>query len=110
MGYAATTGAIIYWNREKRFIVNKSHHVWFYEYISFLSIEDKHTIVYLLLQQYPGIILHHSYLLNLIPFKLDLTSIPFHDTTILTYDIKSPSAGNKLVLIYWKMNILQARM
>ena len=43
MGYADTTGVIIYWKPYQPFVIHRSHHVWFDEYNSRLSIEDKHT-------------------------------------------------------------------
>ena len=59
---------------------------------------DKHTTSYLLLQQDPGIILQNLDLLRFIPCKVDLTSTPFCDTTIITYEIELPPAGNKIGL------------
>ena len=49
MGYAATTGFILYWKPDQPFVIHRAHHVWFDEYNSRLSIEDKHTTGYLLL-------------------------------------------------------------
>ena len=43
MGYAATTGVIIYWITDQQFVIYRAHHVWFYEYNYRLSIEEKHT-------------------------------------------------------------------
>ena len=43
MGYAYTTGVILYWKPDQLFIIHRAHHVWFDEYNSRLSIEDKHT-------------------------------------------------------------------
>ena len=43
MGYAAATGVISYWKLDQPFIIHRAHHVWFDEYNSSLSIEDKHT-------------------------------------------------------------------
>ena len=40
MGYAATTGVILYWKPDQPFIIHRSHHVWFDEYNSRLSIEE----------------------------------------------------------------------
>ena len=51
MTYAATTGVIIYWKPDQPFLIHRAHHVWFDEYNSCLSIKDKHTPGYLLLQQ-----------------------------------------------------------
>ena len=52
MGYAATTGVIIYWNPDQHFCIQRFHHAWFDEYNPRLSMEDKHTPSPLLLQQY----------------------------------------------------------
>ena len=90
MGYAATTGVIIYWKPDQTFVIHRSHHVWFDEYNSRPHIEDKHTPGYLLLRKYPEGHIHESDLLNLIPCELDLTSTPFSDTTIITYEIEVP--------------------
>ena len=43
MVYAATTWVILYWNIYQLLIIHRDHHVWFDEYNSCLSIEDKHT-------------------------------------------------------------------
>ena len=43
MVYAANTGFIIYCKPYQPFVVHRSHHVWFDEYNSSLSIEDNHT-------------------------------------------------------------------
>ena len=32
MGYAATTGVIIYWKSDQHFLIYRDHHVWFDEY------------------------------------------------------------------------------
>ena len=53
MGYAVTTGVIIYWNPDQPFVIHRAHRVWFDECNSHISIEDKHTPGYLLLQQDP---------------------------------------------------------
>ena len=88
MGYASTTGVIIYWKPDQPFVVHRAHHIWFDEYSYCFSIEENHTPGYLLLKQYPEIILHHSELLNLIPFELDIISTPFCGTIILTYEVE----------------------
>ena len=80
------------------FIIHRAHHVWFDEYNSRLSIEDKHTLGSLLLRQYPEGHIHDSDLLNLIPCELDLTSTTFSDETIITYDIDLPPSGKKIGL------------
>ena len=87
MGYAATTGFILYWKPDQLFIIHGTHHVWFDEYNYSLSIEEKHTSCYLLLWQDPEGHIHYSDLLNLNPCELDLTSTLFSDETIITYDI-----------------------
>ena len=48
-------------------------------------MEDKHTPVYLLLQQYPESIICKLDLLNFISCELNIKSTQFCDTTILTY-------------------------
>ena len=96
MEYAATTGVIIYWKLHQNFVIHRDHHVWFDEYNSRLSIEYNNTPGYFLLQQYPEINVHNSDLINLIPNELDLTSNPFYDTTILTYEIELPPSGKKV--------------
>ena len=70
--------------------------MWFDEYNSRLSIEDKHTQGSLLLRQDPEGHIHNSDLLNMIPCELDLTSTPFIDETIITYDIELPPSGKKI--------------
>ena len=96
MGYAATTGVILQWKPDKPFNIHSDHHVWLDEYISSLSIEDKHTPGYLLLRKYHKGHIHDSDLLNLIPCELDLTSTTFSDETIITYDIELTPSGKKI--------------
>ena len=97
MVYAYTAGVILYWKICQTFVIRRAHNVWFDEYTYCLAIEDEHTPSYLLLWQYPEGHIHDSDLLNLIPFELDLTSTPFSDTTIITYEIQLPPSGKKFV-------------
>ena len=90
MVYAATTGVFLYSKPDQPFIIHRAHNVWFDEYISCLSIEYKHTPGLVLLRKDPEGHIHNSDLLNLIPCELDLTSTPFKDETIVTYDIELP--------------------
>ena len=87
MGYADNIEVIIYWKPDHTFVIYRSHHVWFDEYNSCLSIEDNHTPVSSLLQQDPEIRIHNLDILNLIPCEIDLTLTPFCDTKITTYEI-----------------------
>ena len=87
LGCADTTGVIIYWKPYQPFVIHRSHHVWFDEYNSRLSVKDKHTPGYLLLQEDPESLIHNADLLNLIPCELDLTSTTFSNTKIITYEI-----------------------
>ena len=96
MGYVDTTGVILYWKPDQTFNIHRDHHVWFDEYNSRLSIEDKHTPGSLLLRQDPENHIHNSDLLNLITCKLDLKSTPFSDASIITYDIELPPSGKKI--------------
>ena len=96
MGYSDTTGFILFWNPYQPFVVHRSHHVWYDEYHSRLSIEDKNTPGSLLLQKVPEIHVHNSDILNSIPCELDLTSYPFSDTQIITYKIELPTSGKKI--------------
>ena len=95
MGYAATTGVILYWKPDQPFVILRAHHVWFDEYNYCIFIEDKHTSGSLILQQDPEAHIHYSDLINLIPFELHLIFTQFSDTTIITYKIESPPSGNK---------------
>ena len=99
MGYAATTGVILYWKPYQLFIIHRDHNVWFDEYNYRLFIEDKYTPGYLIIQQDPKTLIHNSYLLNLIPCELDLTYTPSFYTIDLLLEIK-------LVLIQCMMKIL----
>ena len=96
MGYAITTGVILYWKPDQPFIIHRSYHVWFDEYNSSLFIEDKHTPGSLLLRPDPEGHIHDSEPLNLIPCKLDIISTPFSDNKINTYDIELPPSGKKI--------------
>ena len=73
MGCADTIGVIIYYKPGQNFVIHRAHHVWYNEYNYCLSIEDKHTQGYLLIQQDTESDIHNSDLLNLIPCELDLT-------------------------------------
>ena len=95
MGYADTKGVILYWKPYQPFIIHRAHHVWFDEYNSRLSIEDKHTPGSLLLWKDHEGNIHDSELLNLIPCELDLKYTPFSDATMITYDIDLPPYGKK---------------
>ena len=53
-------------NQVNLFFIHRSHHVWFDEYNSWLSIEYKHTPVFLPIFQDPEVHIHESDLLNLI--------------------------------------------
>ena len=87
MRCSATTGVIIYCNPDQTFVIHRAHHDWFDEYNCRHSVEDTHTPVHLLLQQYLESLIHHSDLLNLIPYKLDITYTSFSDTKTITYEI-----------------------
>ena len=58
MGYVATTRVIIYWKPYQQFIMHITHNVWFDQYNSCLSIEDKKTPGSLLLRQDPEVHIH----------------------------------------------------
>ena len=90
--------------------IHRSHHGWFDEYDSHLSIEYKHTSGSILIQQDPESLIHNSDLLKLVPCELDITYTPFSDTAILTYEINFLLLEIKLVLIYWMMKFLQSLM
>ena len=80
IGYAASTGVIIYWNPDKHFVIHRDHRFWSEEYNSHIYIEYNHTPGSLLLQQYTESLIHNLDILNLIPRELDLTYTPFFDT------------------------------
>ena len=96
MGYAGTTGVILNWKPDQPLIIHRAHHVWFYEYNSRLSIEDKHTTGSSLLWQDLEGHIHNSVLLNLIPCEIDLASTPFSNTAMITYGIELPPSGKKV--------------
>ena len=110
MGYAATTGVILYWKTYKTFFIQRDYHVWFDEYNYHLPIDYKHTPGSLILHQYPESLIHNSDLLNLIQCELYLTYTPFCDTNVFIYEIELPPSGKKIRLIYWMMKILQSYM
>ena len=66
MGYAATTGVILYCNPYQFFVIYIAHHIWFDEYNYCLYIEYNHTMVSLLLQKEPEILLRNSDLIYFI--------------------------------------------
>ena len=59
-------------------------------------MEDKHPTGSLIIQQYPGSLLHNYYLTNLIACELDIISTEYYDTNILTYEIDLPPSGKKI--------------
>ena len=59
-------------------------------------MEYNHTTGSLLLWQDTESRIHDSDLLNLIPWKLDITSNPFSEETIITYVIELPPSGKKI--------------
>ena len=97
--YASTIEVIIYWKPDHTFVIHRSQCVWFDEYNSSLSIEDKQNQGSLLIQQDPESIIHISDLLNLIPCGIDLTSTIFSNTTIITFEIELPHSGKKVGFI-----------
>ena len=105
MGYAATTGIILYWKPDQPFIIYRSHNVWFDEYNSRLSIEDNYTPGSLLLRQDPEGRIHYSDLLNLIPCKLDLLHLVIQQLSHIKLNFLPME--RTLVLIYCMMKILQ---
>ena len=96
MGCAGTIGVIIYWKPDQPFIIHIAHHVYFDEFNSRLSIYNKDAPGSLLLRKDTECHIHDSDLLNLIPCKLDLTSILFSDEKIIAYDIELPTSGKKI--------------
>ena len=96
MEYAATTGVIIYWKPDQPFVIYRAHHVWFDEYNSRIFIEYNHTTGSLLFRQDPEIHIHNSDLLNLILCEIDITSPPYCDTKLITYEIELPPSGRKV--------------
>ena len=100
MGYAATTGVILYWKLDQPFIIHRAHNVWFDEYNFRLSTEYKHTPGSLLLRQDPEGHIHKSDLLNLIPCELDITSTPFRDKKLSHMTLSYLPQEIRLVLIY----------
>ena len=74
-------------------VIHIAHHFWFDEYNSRLSIENNHTPGYLLIWKDTESHIHNSDLLKFIPCELDLTSTPFSDTKIITYEIELPPSG-----------------
>ena len=87
MGYVAPTGVILYWRPYQPSFIHRDHHVWFDEYNSCLSIEDKQNPDSLLLHKYPESLINNINLLNFIPCELNITSTTFSDTAITTYEI-----------------------
>ena len=57
--------------------------------------QDKSTTGSLHSQQDTEVLINNVYLINLVPCKLDLTSTPFLDSTIITYELDLPTAGKK---------------
>ena len=110
MGYATTTGTILYWKPDHIFFIHIAHHVWFDEYNHHLYIYDKHTSGSLLIQQHPESLIHNLELINLILCKLDLNPLHSLIQQFSHMKLSYPLLDRKLVLIYLAMNILQSLM
>ena len=41
MGYAATTGVILYWKLDQPFVIHRAHHIWFHEYNYIIYIKER---------------------------------------------------------------------
>ena len=82
MVYAATTGVIIYYKPDLPYYLHRYHHEWFGEYRYRVYIEDRHTTVYLIVQQDSESLIHNSDILNLVPYYINLTYTPFCDANI----------------------------
>ena len=53
VGYAATTGCMLYWKTDHIFYIYIANHAWFDEYNYCISTESNHTPGYLILRQDP---------------------------------------------------------
>ena len=110
MGYAATTGVIIYWNPDQPFFIHRAHNVWFDEYNYRISIEDKHTpssFYFINILKFMFIIQTSSTL-----FHVNLILYPLHFVIQQLSHMKLsyiPLERN-LVLIYWMMKTLQSHI
>ena len=98
MGYADTSGIVIYWNPDQIIFIHRAHSIYLDEYDYRIFIQDNHTRGYLLLQQDPETHIYNSDILNLNLCELDLTYTTFFYTTIITYEIELPPSGNKVGL------------
>ena len=107
MVYAATTGVILYWKPDQPFIIHRAHHVWFDEYNSRLSIEEKYTPGSLLLRKDPEGRIYNSDLLNLIHANLILHPLHLEMRQLSHMTLIYLPLERRLVLIYWMMKILQ---
>ena len=95
MGYASNKVFLIYKKTDHTCNGHRFHYAWFYEYIYFISTEDNNTLIYLLIQQYPESIINNLDMINLVPCELDLTPIPFWDSSMITYVIELPPDGKQ---------------
>ena len=95
MGYASNKVFLIYKKTDHTCNGHRFHYAWFYEYIYFIYTEDNNTLIYLLIQQYPESIINNLDMINLVPCELDLTPIPFWDSSMITYVIELPPDGKQ---------------
>ena len=108
MGYAATTGVVLYWKPNQPFIIHRAHYVWFDEYNSRLSVTTNTLQVpysfgkilrFVFIIQTSSTWYHMNLILNIRNLVMKQLS-----RMILSY----LPLERKLVLIYWIMNILQS--
>ena len=108
MGYAATKGFILYWNPDQLFVIHRYQNVWFDEYNSRLSIEDRcipFIYSFVNIMKVLFIIKSSS---NLFHVYLILNPIHFAIQQLSHMKLSYLPLERELVLIYWMMNILQS--
>ena len=88
MGHTVTSGVILYCNPDQPYYTHRAHHSWFDEYSYCIYTEENRAPGYSLLQKGPESLIRNLYMLSLIPWEIVLTSTPFCDAKILTYEIE----------------------
>ena len=96
MVYVATKVPILTRKLYQPYYIHIYHHACFDENNYCLSIEENHSSVYLLLQQYPEGFIHNLDIFNFLPFEPDITYTTFCVATITTYELELPPSGNKI--------------
>ena len=110
MGYSDHIGVILYLKPYQNFVIYIAHHVWFDEYSSHLSIENKHTPGYLLFDKVLKVVFIIQNSSTWFHVKLILDPLHFLIQQSSHIKLRYLPLEIKLVLIYLMIKILWSHM